>query len=864
MAGVYGNMLAIPNRGRGGALPTYQGGNQPYTPGANVSARLSDAGGQIAGAAAESSARALGNLAGAADRAVQTGVRDYEDYSKTRATQLLVEYQTRVNDAMYGEGGILTRKGDAAFYADKELARRSRQIREEVLGDYKGSLAGNFFDVRIREFDANNMLKAQKYRGDQYDAWSFREDIAAADMFAKRAAQNYANPEEFIRDAAQAEWHIKSALGRKGYGPEAMAKGIADARSAVLGMSIQQAIANGDMAGAERLLHQYGGGGRGSVGGSTSSRNLAANNFGNVKNSAGGFNAYATREDGLMGVGERVLRYNNAPERGWKAQTLEEMTAIYAPDSDGNDSKGYAAFLAKKLGVAPDAKINFRDPKILAGLIRWMPVMEHGGDRVNISAEEADKAAKELLEGKKPRITGAAEGVASNSTGGAAPSLFGLSPADRMKFQRWIEAGKRERMQEANLTASAFGNQIAYGMDKGDFSHAEATISKLESLGARKEAAELQDQLTLSRQAWAALDGTRGLPLLEQAVAAHKDIDTLVTPDNARAAVAMRGRVDAEIERRKKAFLADPAGYVSALPGMQGDMDFQERTRRNLMLQEEAGKGLAFAPRVLPHSQAEQMRAAYDKLTTPEQQLQWLQQIRQSGGEYSQQMLAEMKMPEAVMAITPVLPVLPQKDAALWLSAATLKPSDIPKVDNDAKKQAEDTVANSDFMSVFYAAAQKYPTNSVLRGMAAGLENTMKNALLLGMDSGKLEDVFSLVAASNCILLLPKSEGLDADEVAAAISESREHLAERLIADLVKEPKTPQGRNYAANLRSMVRDGTVISTGVGREAVLLDPWQGNPVLQPDGTPIRFDLAAIAKERTERRARVQEAAEESED
>lgn len=442
--------------------------------------------------------------------------------------------------------------------------------------------------------------------------------------------------------------------------------------------------------------------------------------------------------------------------------------------------------------------------------------------------------------------------------------LPGLSLADRMKFQGMIRAGKRERMQEANLTASAFGNQIAYGMDKGDFSHAEATISKLESLGARKEAAELQDQLTLSRQAWAALDGTRGLPLLEQAVAAHKDIDTLVTPGNARAAVAMRGRVDAEIERRKKAFLADPAGYVGALPGMQGDMDFQERTRRNLMLQEEAGKGLDFAPRVLPHSQAEQMRAAYDKLTTPEQRLQWLQQIRQSGGEYSQQMLAEMKMPEAVMAITPVLPVLPQKDAALWLSAATLKPSDIPKVDNDAKKQAEDTVANSDFMSVFYAAAQKYPTNSVLRGMAAGLENTMKNALLLGMDSGKLEDVFSLVAASNCILLLPKSEGLDADEVAAAISESREHLAERLIADLVKEPKTPQGRNYAANLRSMVRDGTVISTGVGREAVLLDPWQGNPVLQPDGTPIRFDLAAIAKERTERRVRVQEAAEESED
>lgn len=260
MAGVYGNMLAIPNRGRGGALPTYQGGNQPYTPGANVSVRLSNDAGRIAGAAAEDSARALGNLAKAADKAIQTGVNAYEDYSKTKATQLLVEYQIRVNDAMYGEGGILTRKGDAAFTVDQDLAQRSQQIREEVLGDYKGSLAGNFFDTRIKEFDAGNMLKAQQYKGDQYDDWSFREDSAAADMFAKRAAQNYAHYEEFIKDVAQSEWHIKSALKRKGYGPEATAKGIADARSAVLGMSIQQAIANGDIAGAERLLHQFGGG----------------------------------------------------------------------------------------------------------------------------------------------------------------------------------------------------------------------------------------------------------------------------------------------------------------------------------------------------------------------------------------------------------------------------------------------------------------------------------------------------------------------------------------------------------------------------------------------------------------------------
>ena len=47
MSGVYGRMLAIPNRARSGALPTYQGNGQAYAPGAGVSERLSDAGGRL-------------------------------------------------------------------------------------------------------------------------------------------------------------------------------------------------------------------------------------------------------------------------------------------------------------------------------------------------------------------------------------------------------------------------------------------------------------------------------------------------------------------------------------------------------------------------------------------------------------------------------------------------------------------------------------------------------------------------------------------------------------------------------------------------------------------------------------------------
>ena len=93
MSGVYGRMLAIPNRARSGALPTYQGNGQVYAPGAGVSARLSDAGGRLAGEAAQESARGLANLAKAADRAVQVGINAYEDYQVARAKDAFIMYE---------------------------------------------------------------------------------------------------------------------------------------------------------------------------------------------------------------------------------------------------------------------------------------------------------------------------------------------------------------------------------------------------------------------------------------------------------------------------------------------------------------------------------------------------------------------------------------------------------------------------------------------------------------------------------------------------------------------------------------------------------------------------------------------------
>lgn len=433
-----------------------------------------------------------------------------------------------------------------------------------------------------------------------------------------------------------------------------------------------------------------------------------------------------------------------------------------------------------------------------------------------------------------------------------APGLAGLTPADRLKYQGKIRTARRELMLEAGLTASAFENQIAYGMDKGDFSAAEATVAKLGGMGAHKQAGELSEKLAVSKQARVALDGTQGLPLLEQAAAAKKDLDALITPGNAKDVVAMREKVDSVMEKRKNAFLKDPAGYVAVLPAMQGEMDFQERARRSLALQEKVGKGLGFAPRVLPDAESKRLRAVYDKQTTPEGRLQNLRGLQQQGGIYSQRMLTEMKMPESVVAIAPALPILPDKDSGLWLTAAEIKPSDIPNVNEDAKKNARDAIANSSAMSFFYGMARKFPTNTVLRGLAKNMEATVQNALLLGMDPGALDKAWSSETSDNCLLLIPKNANIDASDAETALASQREEIAARLMREYPKSGDAAKDRTAMVNRRALAREGVFVSSNNGLSASLLDPWTGDPVFWQDGSPVTVDLndalaAALSEE-----------------
>ena len=75
-------------QGRGGALPTYQGRGESYVPGSGVHARVSGSDARLLAAGVRAESEALGKLGKAIGLSAGEGLSAYEDYSKTKATEV--------------------------------------------------------------------------------------------------------------------------------------------------------------------------------------------------------------------------------------------------------------------------------------------------------------------------------------------------------------------------------------------------------------------------------------------------------------------------------------------------------------------------------------------------------------------------------------------------------------------------------------------------------------------------------------------------------------------------------------------------------------------------------------------------------
>lgn len=241
-------------KGRAGALQTYQGGQQAVAPG-GTSARVSGEAGAIYARGAAQEGQALGNLAGAIGKAGHTFNAAYEDYSKTKATELFNKYRDGMNQAMDGENGILSQVGESAFHAGQQTLGTSHGLRSDLIKDYgENDRVTQIFNQLVAPHENAYHIRAQQHGEKEYRLWQDRTDDAAAKGYFDEALAGISDPQAFAQGTAGALWHVEQQLRRKGYSGEALERGLLEASSRIYKSGIAQAISDKDFSSADRLL----------------------------------------------------------------------------------------------------------------------------------------------------------------------------------------------------------------------------------------------------------------------------------------------------------------------------------------------------------------------------------------------------------------------------------------------------------------------------------------------------------------------------------------------------------------------------------------------------------------------------------
>jgi hypothetical protein len=201
-----------------------------------------------------------------------------------------------------------------------------------------------------------------------------------------------------------------------------------------------------------------GGGGGAAAGAPTGSvsapRGERNNNPGNIedgpfakslpgyKGSDGRFAIFETPQAGQAAQGALLQSYGR---RG--INTVQAIISRWAPPSDGNPTNGYAAFVARKLGVDPSQPLDMNNPNVLQALSGAIAEFENGG-------AAARPAGPQVVAQGAPKPTGrmatpqerAALGIEGQSPvwigADGKPDVLGpggASPKDRVALRKEFE-----------------------------------------------------------------------------------------------------------------------------------------------------------------------------------------------------------------------------------------------------------------------------------------------------------------------------------------------------------------------------------------------------------------------------------------
>lgn len=254
---IYEQMRVSSSPSRGGALPIYQPKGELHAPGSGVSARIDDSAARIAGAGGDAEARALAGLGNAVKGAVDVGVKAYDDYQNTKATEAYNLFQKAMNEKMYGENGIFIRQGEAAFDSTENMESALRDTAEEVSRQLKlNEYAREKLNRDIYGFSTRFMPKAMEYASEQRMKWADEQDRASLDLNLEGLLNNADDRHMRIMYLSTMEKTYNQYAERNGFSPAKKELGWKRVLSGAYSSLADKFITNGNLNAARELVNE--------------------------------------------------------------------------------------------------------------------------------------------------------------------------------------------------------------------------------------------------------------------------------------------------------------------------------------------------------------------------------------------------------------------------------------------------------------------------------------------------------------------------------------------------------------------------------------------------------------------------------
>ena len=247
--------MRVPAKPRGGALPTYQRQGKIHAPGAGVNVRMDDSAARIAGTGADAEARALAGLGKAIQGAADVGLKAYDDYQTVKATEGYNAFQQAMNDKLYGENGIFTRQGEAAFGSAEDMERAISETREDVVRQLGLSdVARQKLGKQVFAYGLQFVPKAQKHAADERKKWADGQDQASLELNLEGFLNNANDTQARLMYLSTMQQSYRQYADRNGLGAEQRELGWKKILSAAYSQLADKYITAGDLNAARKLV----------------------------------------------------------------------------------------------------------------------------------------------------------------------------------------------------------------------------------------------------------------------------------------------------------------------------------------------------------------------------------------------------------------------------------------------------------------------------------------------------------------------------------------------------------------------------------------------------------------------------------